>query len=125
MPPALLLRRLRRPINTRNHGFGFPKWVLAGSIGGLVGAAIWAAISYAVNAEVGYVAWGIGGIVGIAVRFVAGEREEGIGPGVTAAVIAILAVLGGKYAAVHMLVSHHMGNVEASAGRNHDRRPGR
>jgi hypothetical protein len=83
----------------------FVKWVIAGSIGGAVGAAIWAGISYASNYEIGWIAWGIGGIVGFAVRFVAGEEEEGFGPGATAAVLAILAVLGGKYAAYAMAVS--------------------
>jgi hypothetical protein len=31
----------------------FAKWVIAGAIGGAAGAAIWALISYAANAEVG------------------------------------------------------------------------
>jgi hypothetical protein len=83
----------------------FVKWVMAGSIGGAVGAAIWAAISYATNYEIGWIAWGIGGLVGFFVRAVAGEEEEGFGPGATAAVLAILAVLGGKYAAYAMLIS--------------------
>jgi hypothetical protein len=83
----------------------FPKWVIAGSIGGLVGAAIWAGISYALNAEIGWIAWGIGFVVGFCVRVVAGENEEGFAPGVTAAVVAIVAVLGGKYAAYSMQVN--------------------
>ncbi|MDX1948021.1 MAG: hypothetical protein SFU86_21660 [Pirellulaceae bacterium] len=91
--------------------FGFPKWTAAEGVAGLIGAAIWAGISYAVNTEVGWIAWGIGFFVGFAVRMVAGEREEGFAPGLTAAIISILAVLGGKYAAVHLLVSHHMANV--------------
>jgi hypothetical protein len=85
--------------------FGFPKWILAGSIGGAIGAAVWAAISYFANAEVGYVAWGIGFIVGFMVRLVAGEKEEGLAPGLTAALIAVVAVLGGKYAGVQLLVN--------------------
>ena len=90
---------------------GFPKWVAAGSVGGLVGAAIWAAITYTTNYEIGWIAWGIGFLVGVFVRFAAGEAQEGLAPGLTAAIIAILAVLGGKYAAVHMLVSQHLGSV--------------
>jgi hypothetical protein len=85
--------------------YGFPKWVLAGSVGGLVGAAVWAGISYAISAEIGWIAWGIGFLVGFCVRFVAGENEEGFAPGVTAAVIAIVAVVAGKYVAIHLLVS--------------------
>ena len=83
----------------------FPKWVVAGTVGGLVGAAIWAGISYATNFEVGYIAWGIGLLVGICVRLVAGENEEGFAPGLTAAVIALGAVVLGKFAAISMLVA--------------------
>lgn len=83
----------------------FPKWVLAGSIGGAVGAAIWAAISYATNYEIGWIAWGIGFVVGVCVRVSAGESEEGFAPGLTAAVVAIVSVLAGKYAAYSMLVA--------------------
>jgi len=74
----------------------FPKWIVAGGIGGLIGAAIWAGISYATNYEVGWIAWGVGFLVGVGVRVSAGENEEGFAPGLTAAVVAIVAVLGGK-----------------------------
>ncbi|WP_425617979.1 hypothetical protein NA78x_001671 [Anatilimnocola sp. NA78] len=88
----------------------FIKWIVAGSIGGLAGAAIWAGISYALNAEVGWIAWGIGGMVGIFVRVAAGESDEGPAPGITAAAIAIGSVLLGKFLAVHFLVSSLLAN---------------
>jgi hypothetical protein len=81
------------------------KWLIAGIIGGLIGAAVWAGISYATNYEVGWIAWGIGFLVGVCVRISAGENEEGFAPGAVAAVIAVGAVLLGKYAAVSLLVS--------------------
>jgi hypothetical protein len=84
---------------------GFPKWCIAGLLGGLLGAAVWAGIAYAIHAEIGWIAWGIGFVVGFCVRVSAGENEEGFAPGLTAAVLAILSVLGGKYAAVWMLVA--------------------
>lgn len=91
----------------------FPKWIIAGSVGGLIGAAVWAGISYATNFEIGWIAWGIGFVVGFCVRAVAGENEEGFAPGLTAAVIAIGAVLLGKYAAVSLLVANMgTGNFE-------------
>jgi hypothetical protein len=81
------------------------KWLVAGTIGGLIGAAVWAGISYATNFEIGWIAWGIGFLVGVCVRISAGENEEGFAPGAVAGVIAIAAVLAGKYAAVSMLVA--------------------
>lgn len=83
----------------------FPKWVIAGGIGGLLGAAIWAGISYATNYEIGWIAWGIGFVVGVAVRISAGESEEGLAPGLTAAAVAIVSVVAGKYAAYSLLVA--------------------
>lgn len=84
---------------------GFFKWILAGGIGGLAGAAIWAGISYATNYEIGWIAWGIGALVGFCVRLAAGENEDGFAPGLTAAVLSIGAVLLGKFAAAHFLAA--------------------
>lgn len=81
------------------------KWISAGCVGGLIGAAIWALISYATNYEIGWIAWAIGGLVGVCVRFAAGEDNEGVLPGVGAATIAIGSVLLGKFLAIHFLVS--------------------
>jgi hypothetical protein len=39
---------------------GLGKCVVAGLIGGVVGGAIWAAIAYFANAEIGWIAWGMG-----------------------------------------------------------------
>src|SRR5688572_30394832 len=84
---------------------GLGKSVLAGVIGGAAGAALWAAIAHFANAEVGWIAWLIGVLVGFCVRFAAGEQFEGFVPGAAAAVIAILSVVVGKYAAVSLAVS--------------------
>jgi hypothetical protein len=84
---------------------GFGKYVVAGVIGGAAGAAIWAAISYAVHAEIGWIAWGIGFVVGMCVRVAAGEQHEGFLPGATAALIAVLSVVVGKYAAASYAVA--------------------
>jgi hypothetical protein len=86
----------------------FPIYCAAGVVGGLIGAAIWAGITFASGYEIGWIAWGIGFLVGLAVRMGAGEEVEGTAPGVTAAVIAVLAILVRKYAAASMLVDKHM-----------------
>lgn len=75
----------------------------AAFIGAGIGAIIWAAITFATNREVGFVAWGIGGLVGLAVRLAAQEND---GPkyGFLAAGVAILAIVAGKFIAVLVIV---------------------
>ena len=81
------------------------KWVLFGVVAGSVGAAIWAWVSLTTNREIGWIAWGIGGLVGLAVRLASHEEEgDGFLPGLVALIIAILAIVAGKYAAVHLSV---------------------
>ncbi len=83
---------------------------VAGVIAGLVGAAIWATISYYTGFEIGYAAWGIGLIVGVAVA-AASEGGTGLETGVIAVVIAVASVVGGKYAASHMLIRQAMADT--------------
>lgn len=78
--------------------------LVGGTVGGLLGAAIWAGITYATNHEIGWIAWGVGFLVGVGVRM--GSQEwDGAVPGMLAVVLAVLAVVGGKYAAVSLIVS--------------------
>ncbi|MEM6730331.1 MAG: hypothetical protein AAF658_02175 [Myxococcota bacterium] len=48
-------------------GTAFVPALLFGAIAAAIGAAVWAGITIATDYEVGYVAWGLGGLVGIAV----------------------------------------------------------
>ena len=82
-------------------------WIGAGLVGGLAGAAIWAGIGYA-GYEIGWIAWGIGAVVGIMVRTAAGEKEEGAMPGLVAAAVAIGSVVLGKFATVWLHVANLM-----------------
>jgi len=86
------------------------KVIGAGLAAGLLGAAVWAGVAYATNRELGLVAWGIGGVVGLAVR-VAAREWEGVGPGGIAAGVAVLAVAVGKYAAVSLLIGKAVGGI--------------
>jgi len=70
-----------------------PMSVVAAVVGGVVGALIWAAISYFTHREIGYVAWAVGGLVGLASLFAGGA---GATNGVICAVLALLSILGGK-----------------------------
>jgi hypothetical protein len=93
---------------------GLIRWSIAAAIGGLVGASAWAGITYFTGYEIGWIAWGVGFVVGAAVRMSASSTTEvstGFGPGTVAAVGALLALLVGKYAAVHLLVNKEMDNT--------------
>jgi len=83
------------------------KGVVGGAVGGALGAAVWAGVAYFTNFEIGWIAWGIGALVGAGVAMGAGER---VGPrtATAAAVIAVLAVLAGKYVAADLAVRKHM-----------------
>ncbi len=87
--------------------------MLSGLICGLIGAAIWAAIVYSVNYEVGYVAWGIGFLVGFGVRWGAGPDLVGLVPGTTAIVLAVGAILLGKFAGVELILEREVGKILA------------
>ncbi len=75
---------------------------LAGLVAGILGAAIWATLSYSSGWELGYLAWAIGLAVGAAVRF--GQRGRGgLVAGAIAAGITLFAISAGKAASVVLL----------------------
>ena len=76
--------------------------IICGAIAAVIGAVAWAAIAYYANVEIGYLAWGIGLLVGLGVSF--GSRSGGIGAAVIAVILTVASILGGKYAAVEMAV---------------------
>jgi hypothetical protein len=105
------------------------KMALGGAVAGLVGAAIWAAIGYFTGLEIGWIAWGIGMLVGIGVRLVGSQEiatfdkvqrrmvrsrvgAEGPVAGSLAAVLAVISVLAGKYALVHLFLSAPASSLE-------------
>jgi hypothetical protein len=77
------------------------RFIVGGLIGGFIGALIWAAIGYA-GFEIGWVAIGIGLLVGGGVR-AASDGADGVVPGVVAVVIAIASIVVGKYATAYVL----------------------
>jgi hypothetical protein len=80
------------------------KWVTAGLIGGLAGAFAWAAIVYFFQLELGWLAWGIGALVGYCVRATAGDEDKGPAPGVAALGLATFSIVLGKYLTVVVLL---------------------
>lgn len=77
------------------------KSIITGVIAGLVGAGVWAAISHFGNVEIGWIAIGIGAFVGFAVGASA-AHEASAATGAIAVVIAVLSIVGGKWAAVEL-----------------------
>lgn len=86
-----------------------PASLIAAIVAGALGAAAWAAIAHYMNYELGFMAWLVGGAVGFAAATAArGEATQLTG--LMAAGVAVLAVVGGKYAAVHAGVAHALGS---------------
>ena len=81
------------------------KDVVYGVIGGAIGAALWAAVTYFTGYEIGWIAWGVGGIVGFAVAL--GNSDHSRSPGAAgglAVIITVMSIVGGKALAVELLM---------------------
>lgn len=71
-------------------------------IGGAIGAGIWAGVALATGYEVGYIAWGVGILVGVGAAVLGGR---GILCGVLCALVALAAIYAGKVMAASYQVS--------------------
>jgi hypothetical protein len=76
--------------------------IVAGLLAALLGAGIWAAVVKMTEYEVGWVAWGVGALVGFAMSKFTEQRSVQLG--VYAAVLAVLGLAIGKVATVRMMV---------------------
>ncbi len=96
------------------------RWLIGGAIGGAVGVAIWIAVGYFTQYEVGWIAWGVGFLVGVGVRYAAFlvDQEESAAQGILAAVMACGSIVFAKWVLFLMAVGG--GDFEAirAAGRN-------
>ncbi len=88
----------------------FFKWLVAGLVGAGIGAAVWVAIGYFAEYEVGYIAWGIGLLAGIGVRVGAGDTD-GVGPGVAAVGAAVFSILVAKYLVISLSMNAAFADV--------------
>lgn len=73
-----------------------------GVLAGAVSAGVWALVTFYMNAEIGFVAWGIGLLVGFVVG--ATSRGESVPRGVAAVVISVVAIVGGKFGAEELYI---------------------
>ncbi len=90
---------------------GMFRWILGGLIGGAAGVVIWVLVGYLSQYEVGWIAWGVGFLVGVGVRYGAylGGQDEGLAQGLLASVMAIGSIVVAKY----MLFSILVGGADA------------
>ena len=68
--------------------------LLAGLVAALIGGGIWAGLVFATSLEIGWVAWGIGGLVGVAMARMTANRSKQLA--MAAAGFAMLGLLAGK-----------------------------
>ena len=80
-------------------------------IGGAIGAAIWAGIAVGTGYEIGWIAWGVGILAGLG-AFLGAKRQGSPAVGGIAVLVAIVALLGGKYATVQLLIDKELGNEQ-------------
>lgn len=81
--------------------------ILGAFLGAVLGAIAWAAVAAVTGMELGLVAWGVGGLVGLG-AFVLDGR--GLASGVVCACLALVAIVAGKF-----MVINHFANQELSA----------
>lgn len=79
---------------------GVMRWLIGGVLAAVVGAGIWALVGCLTHKEIGWIAWGIGFLVGVGVRYAAylGGEDESDWQGLFAGAMAIAAVIFGKFA---------------------------
>ena len=82
--------------------------LLGGLIGAILGAIAWAVITAVTGYEVGYVAWGIGLLVGFGAKLAGGYGKTA---GVTCAVLALVSIFAGKMLAVQYVFEKELREV--------------
>ena len=81
--------------------------LIGGLVGAAVGVVVWVLVGYITHFEVGWIAWAVGFLAGVGVRF-GGSRNGGdanFEQGALAAVLAIAAILTAKYIVFSLLVA--------------------
>jgi hypothetical protein len=76
-------------------------------VGGLIGTVAWALVAYLLNLELGLLAWGVGVLAGMGCAFAARDQLD-MSTGVAAAGVAVLAIAGGKYVALHFVLEREI-----------------
>jgi hypothetical protein len=84
--------------------------ILCGMVAAVACAFVWGGIAYAIHKEIGWLAIGLGFVVGFAVRLGAGE-SDGVVFGIIAVLLACIALLLGKFFAVRFIVNSEIQKI--------------
>lgn len=90
--------------------------ILGAIAGAVIGAMIWAGIAIYTGYEIGWIAWGVGAAVGYGAHALEGR---GMTTGIVCALLAALAILGGKVMAINHFVNEELTQI-ADAGLTED-----
>ncbi len=85
---------------------GMVRWIVGGLIGAAAGVIIWVLVGYFAHYEVGWIAWAVGFLAGLGVRYAAylGGEDASVGKGILAVLIAIAAIFTAKLLVFTLLV---------------------
>ncbi|PIE40449.1 MAG: hypothetical protein CSA51_00725 [Gammaproteobacteria bacterium] len=84
--------------------------IIAGCAAALLGALAWRLIATAFDVELAFMAWIIGGVIGLAVTMTGSRGQMS---GILCAILAVVAIMGGKYLAYSALEANAMAEIKA------------
>jgi hypothetical protein len=88
------------------------KIILVGVLAALVGAGIWAGIAVGTHREIGWIAWGIGALIGWGISKAGGA---GMRPGMLAAALAAISIVGGRLGVTQFAIQNALDERMASS----------
>lgn len=109
VPSPAMARPATRQKSSDYSGPSNKRGIIGAAVGGFIGMLIWAGLIVATNTEIGWIAWGVGGLTGFAARAIG----RGTGPtiGLAAAISAFIAIIGGQFLATRHAVTTFMDGV--------------
>ena len=88
-----------------------PAAIIGALVGAALGALIWAGVATWTGLEIGWVAWGIGGLVGFGAALLGGV---GMTTGVVCALLALVSIFAGKWIAVDAIAEREIRKVASA-----------
>lgn len=87
-------------------------------VGALLGGAVWFLVAWYLNAEVGYVAWGIGFVAGVGMLI--GCKDPSAKAGIVAALMSVVGIVAAKaaifFVIIYIVVTGNTSNIDSQRG---------